>query len=210
MSRRDANLRAIEKYVVHVRAARFPGTAGSVVDIMLFTGKPESSPPHSRAGEEHLMSEDNSEARRILENIIEHYLRGRYSDSYYVLEAAPLEITAWRSGANVEAKEMLWRFGRALSEVEEELERRNPGVRLSVVVNPYHEPVSSKREAADKNKSIGAEDSYRRIVAGIEKLETEDYSREAAKAEMTERLNCSIGKVERAVTFVNQEREGAA
>lgn len=209
MSRRTANLRAIERYVLQVRPARYPGTAGSVVDIMLFTGKPESSPPHSKAGEDHLMSETNSEARRILENIIEHYLRGRYSDSYHILEAAPLEITAWRSWANVEAKEMLWRFGRALLEVEEELERRHPGLRLSVSVNPYDEPVATKREAADKDRSITARDSYRGIVRQLEALEFEGYSREAAKAEMSKRLDCSIARIKKALEFVKQERERA-
>ncbi len=210
MTRRASNIRAVEKYVVHVRAARFPGTAGSVVDILQFTGKPESSAPHTSTGEKHLDHGENSETRRLLEPIIEEWLRRRYSDSWMLIEAAPTEIASWRLGANVEAKQTAWRFDRALAEVEREFERRNPGARLSVVVNPYHEPVASRREAADRDKTLTAQDSYRRIVASIERLETEDYSREAAKAEIADRLGCSIARIARAITFVNQEREGAA
>lgn len=85
-----------------------------------------------------------------------------------------------------------------------------PSVEIGVELNPGDERVSSLREAADKDKTIAAHDSYRRIVTSIEKLEAQDYSREAAKAVMSEGLDCSIGKVERAVTFVNKEREGTA
>lgn len=202
MSRRGANLRAVEKYVVHVRAARYPGTAGSVVETLTFTGKPESSAPHTPAGERHMDHGDNSETRRLLEPVIEEWLRGRYSDSWMLIEAAPTEITAWRSGGSTEARETAWKFDRAVAEVERELERRNPGVRLSVVVNPYHEPIQKEGAPHHRERRLGVEDSYRRRYERLRAIESAgDITRTAAVDMLAQEAGVGVATIWRCVAF---------
>lgn len=222
--RRRRNLRAIERYVTTIRAARFPGTAGSVVETLTFTGKPESSPPHTAAGERNLSVRndngdelpervENAHTRRVVEPVIEGYLRRWHSDSYYILEAAPTEIRSWKAGATQDAREHAWKFARAIAEVEAELEKRHPGVVLTVHVNPEDEPVDTKRQAADRDKSKDYRDSYRKIVEELEELELEGYSKMAADTEVSKRLHTrgekhSIPRIRKAREFVKNERRG--
>lgn len=209
MTRRGANLRAVEKYVVHVRAARFPGTAGSVVETLTFTGKPESSAPHTPAGERHLDHGENSETRRLLEPIIEEWLRGRYSDSWMLIEAAPTEITAWRSAVTQEARGTAWRFDRAIAEVEREFERRNPGVRLSVVINPYHEPVSSKHRAAMQDRMVSKDKDRAEIADWVEMREGCYESRMQLMDAAAKRFSCHADTVRAAVRYRRSQEDAA-
>lgn len=209
--RRRRNLRAIEQYVTTIRASRYPGTAGSLVETLQFTGKPQSSAPHTSAGERHLSVRNdkgdelpervaNARTRRIVEPVIEGYLRSRYSDSYWLLELAPTEMRSWKSGATQDARESAWRFARAIGEVEAEVEKRNPGVVLEVYVNPEDEPLAKEGAPHHRNRRVGVEDSRRNRYKKLRKLEqSEDITRSAAVEMIAKQENVSPATIWRCV-----------
>jgi hypothetical protein len=132
---RRHNRKAIQNYIEHVREVRYPSTAGSMVDTLTFTGKPESSAPHSAKGELALDDEQVRDAARLLNPLIEDWLRRYRSDWYYLVERAPLEATSWRGGRvySREDKERLLEgvaklpeflpLNRAVRDAEERLEK---------------------------------------------------------------------------------------
>lgn len=155
---------------------------------------------------------DNPHAGRIGEVLTE----AAHSAASVELEGRPMwevlgevvfdhtAIRRWRAEGGVEMRR-LWMMCRLLAQ---RLAVKHGGdFQLIVNVRAEDEQVASKRAAADKDKTIDAQASYRRIVRGIEYLEEHGYSREAAKSKKARDLMCSVPRIEKAITFVNRERE---
>lgn len=68
------------------------------------------------------------------------------------------------------------------------------------------EQQADPRKEAPKVRRLTARDSYRAIVADMERMVEQGYSKRAAKVTKAEQLGCSIGRIHDAISAVNKER----
>jgi len=221
---RRHNRHQIAKYIEHIREIKYPSTAGSLVDTLRFTGKPESSPAMSdkgiRAterkdedGKDDPERIDNDDTRAAIEPMIEGWLRWYRSDWFYLVERAPLEAENWKAGESQDDREDMAEYKQVLDKLSERFEKKHPGRQIFVHVSPSHEPAKSKVEARNRDnnrvKRYVAEDSYRVIYprwlpfrSGNQEL-SDRQARRAFRAyyERVYKETLSLSKIWRAVRY---------
>lgn len=164
-------------------------------------------------------AEDDPEAATTLQKSLRHYQkridrireafkrthgpRRRHADGIISrLEARqePIERKLWRLREDRKYRDAFVKLCRL---VADSIHASNPSVRLQVHSRPQDESVKNKTEARDKDRRITRNDSYRRRYTRYRELEKSmgvdagDATREAAKAEFSEREGISVPTIER-------------
>ena len=211
------NRAQIQRYVEHIREARYPSSAGSMVDTLTFTGKPESSAPHSHRGELIMDDDDLKDAASLLNPLIETWLRWYRSDWYYLIERAPLEAENWKAGDSQDDREAMAEYRQVLDKLSERLEKKHPGRRIEVPASPQTEPAKSKVHARNRDNNLrkryGAQDAYRVIYPKWLIFRKRNMDMSEAKAmrafrvhyERVHKDTISVAKIRRAVRFCEGE-----
>lgn len=217
---RRRNRAAIKAYICYVREARHKGRSGMGGN----GGKPkkmQGSSPMSWQGEVSVDDDDNRFASRLLNPIVEDWLRYRHPSSYFVVEQASLEHTHWEDGHTPEAESLHKQFNRALTRLEGELHRRYPGVEVTVNINPKAARVPTKYHAAAQQRVEDAtwgteqQDGYVVITKRLEQVEQENphLNRKQCRELLSNRMQAegqpyhSTALIEKAERRVKQMRE---
>ena len=217
---RRRNRAAIKAYICYVREARHKGRSGKGGGGG-WSKKRESELPLSWQGEVSLDDEDNRFATKLLNPIIEEWLRYKWPGLYFEVEEASLQHTHWEDGATVQAQALHRQFNKALSKLEGELNQRYPGVEVMVNVNPKAKRVPTKYHAAAQQRVEEAvwgndeQDGYVVITKRLEQVEGENphLNRKQCRQLLSNRMKAegqpyhSTALIEKAERRVRELRE---
>lgn len=135
--------------------------------------------------------------------------RGVYfSHLLTILYADPAVLPRWENRETQEDRDHIGAFWKMCRLIAQSIKAEyGPDRQINVELPRKSVRVKNKREAADIDRTAKAEDSYRAIVASLEALEFEGYTKSAADVTLSERLDCSIPRIRKAREFVKRERD---
>ena len=174
---RKHNRNAIRRYITEEREARHPGRSGfggsGGPKKSFYQGSPVSSQSFSS-----MEDEDNRFAAKLLNPIIEHHIRYYRPGSYFIIEEASLQHTHWEDAerdpqATYQERNMYRLFNKAVDAVERELNRKHPGVEITVNVNPKNRRLRNLYQRGAALRVEEAEANYIVIVKRLEQIEQE-------------------------------------
>lgn len=159
----------------------------------------------------------NREAARVLEPLFASVMRSRAAPRGYRHDIMLIDILTSPGCEADWPPKRIQAFEAMCELIAYRLWTREPETRLRVVLSvrsqhqtladyvsaPSDEPATTKRQA----RRHDVRESYRRIVAQIEALESEGHTREEAKARMRDALGCGKTRIDDALSWVKAERE---
>lgn len=214
---RRRNRSAIRRYITHVREARHKGRygIGGGGISKYYEGLPISDP-----GLNSIDNEDNRFAAKLVNPLIEEWLRYKHPSSYFVVEEASLNHAHWEDERTAQDKKLNSLFKRALTRLEAELNRRYPGVEITVKVSPKARRLQSKYQERDLQRvdqatyGTDGQDGYVVIVKRLEQimLEHPTYTKQRARQVLSNRMAgeqqpyCSVALIRKAEARVKEMR----
>lgn len=208
MGRIERNAEAVEKFLELHSGYIGPG---SPPDEPLTRAKGSSRAPASKALIGFL--EANIEASRYIGWRVAELRRHdigyggiAFSEVLTHLYGEPAIIRRWRAEETNHEKAYLRAFRKLCHLVATSIAASNPDVTLSVATRPRDEPLRVEGAPHHRKRRLGVEDSYRARYERLRRIEeSQDCTRTAAVAMLSEEIGVGAATIWRAISFVEKQ-----
>lgn len=193
------------------------GTAGSYFNLQS-DRRSESRVTLSERGHKSLDCSRNAHFRRHVLPILTRIEDAEIYKPARFLEHDPTALRRWRVGETKNDQEKMKDFDRLCKFVAVQLERAWPGIRVVFVVSPDEEEFAGTPGQHEQSERKWTRwDTFRKIDSEITQImQTESCTQKAAiglyrdRLERAKKADVSPRKIEEALQFVRDERDGAA
>ena len=220
MDRLESNAEAVEAYI---ECREQFGVGRNTPNVNIETWRrSESSVPYASYLERFHADPQNAHAYERIEPVLRKIeTLGSLYEPVFRISEDPSALRRWKAKATEDDRYWNGRFDALCKAIAGLIERREPGVRLRVNLNPKDRsadsPVQARNRDNNDRKRWTAQDSYRLIAEEIEGImRDEGCGTEAAVGLFQDRLKrakrpeMSRAKCYRALNFVRTEREKSA